>query len=87
MRLRHPILKAPRDGQRRDGSRRSKGPAGWVGQGTAWIVHDVGHDCYHCYWLVGRPNDHLIERATRTERGRRRRVGEVSDPAGENPSG
>jgi len=65
MRLRRPILKAPRDRQRGFGRRRSKGPSGWVGQGTAWIVHDVGRDCYHCYWLVGRPNDHLIERATK----------------------
>jgi hypothetical protein len=51
-------------GQRPFGTRHSKGRAAWVGQGTASLVHDAGRDCYHCYWLVGRPNEHLIERAT-----------------------
>jgi hypothetical protein len=64
----HPQHPSPniRRGQRRFGTRRSKDPAAWIGQGTAWIVHDAARDCYHCYWLVGRPNDHLIERATET---------------------
>jgi hypothetical protein len=64
MHLRHPHLKAPTGRQRRFGTRRSRDPAAWVGQGTAWLVHDAARDCYHCYWLVGRPNDHLIEQAT-----------------------
>jgi hypothetical protein len=71
MHLRHPNLNAPRQWlnapsgrQRRFGTHRSKGPAAWVGQGTAWLVHDAARGCYHCYWLVGRPNDHLIECAT-----------------------
>ena len=63
MRLRHPNLNAPIPRQRRFGTRGSRDPAGWVGQGTAWLVHDADRDCYHCYWLVGRPNDHLIEYA------------------------
>lgn len=64
MHFRHLHLNAPTGRQRRFTSRRSKDPAAWVGQGTAWLVHDTARDCYHCYWLVGRPNDHLIERAT-----------------------
>jgi hypothetical protein len=64
MHLRHPHPHAPRQRPRRFGTNRSRGPAAWLGQGTAWLVHDVGRDCYHCYWLVGRPNDHLIESAT-----------------------
>ena len=64
MPLRHPHLNAPTGRQRAFGTRRSKGPAARVGQGTAWLVHDAARDCYHCYWLVRRPNDHLIERAT-----------------------
>jgi hypothetical protein len=64
MHLRLPRLDAPSGRHRRFGTRRSKDPAAWVGQGTAWLVHDTARDCYHCYWLVGRPNDHVIERAT-----------------------
>jgi hypothetical protein len=64
MHLRHNLFNASTDRQRRFGTRRSSGPAAWVGQGTAWLVHDAARDCYHCYWLVGRPNDHVIERAT-----------------------
>lgn len=64
MPFRHNLLNAPDDRQRPFGSRRLRRPAAWVGQGTAWLVHDAGRDCYHCYWLVGRPNDHLIERTT-----------------------
>ena len=33
----------------------------WVGQGTAWLVYDAARDCYHCYWLVGPADDHLVE--------------------------
>jgi hypothetical protein len=65
MHLRHPHLNAPRGRQRRFGTRRSTDPAAWVGQGTAWLGYDAGRDCYHCDWLVGRPNDHLIEHATK----------------------
>ncbi len=61
MHLRHPHLNAPTPQQRRFGARRSRDPARWVGQGTAWLAYDAARDCYHCYWLVGRPNDHLIE--------------------------
>jgi hypothetical protein len=71
MHLRHANLyarrhwvNAPSGRQRRLGTRRSKGPAAWVGHGTAWLVYDAARGCYHCYWLVGRPNDHLIEGAT-----------------------
>jgi hypothetical protein len=49
---------------RRFGTRRSKGPAAWAGQGVAWLVYDAGRHCYHCYWLVGPASDHLIEQAT-----------------------
>ncbi len=35
----------------------------WVGQGTAWLVYDATRGCYHCYWLVGPADDHLIEHA------------------------
>jgi hypothetical protein len=63
MDLRHPHRSAPTVRLRRFGSR-PKDPAAWVGQGTAWLVYDAGRDCYHCYWLVGPADDHLIERAT-----------------------
>ena len=33
----------------------------WVGQGSAWLVHDAARDCYHCYWLVGPADAHLLE--------------------------
>jgi hypothetical protein len=61
MDLRHSHPNAPPTRQRRFGTRRARHPAAWVGQGTAWLAHDAARDCYHCYWLVGRPNDHLIE--------------------------
>jgi hypothetical protein len=64
MHLRH-HSNAPGGRQRRFGTRRSKDPAAWVGQGTAWIVYDAGRGCYHCYWLVGPADDHVIERATK----------------------
>lgn len=64
MHLPHPHLNPPTGRQRRFGTRRSKDLAAWLGQGTVWLVHDAARDCYHCYWLVGRPNDHLIEGGT-----------------------
>lgn len=60
----HPRISDLTGRQRRFGTRRSKDPAAWVGQGTAWLVYDAARDCYHCYWLVGRPNEHPIERST-----------------------
>jgi hypothetical protein len=64
MYLRHPILNSTERRQRRFGARRAKDPAARVGQGTAWLTYDAAHGCYHCYWLVGQANDHLVEHAT-----------------------
>ena len=63
MHLPHPHLEALRGHRRRFGTRREKGREAWIGQGTAWLVHDAARDCYHCHWLVGPSTDHLIERA------------------------
>ena len=43
------------------GTHRTQRPTAWVGQGAAWLVHDAARDCYHCYWLVGPANAHLLE--------------------------
>ena len=37
-------------------------PPGSV-QGTVWLVYDAARDRYHCYWLVGPADDHLLEHA------------------------
>jgi hypothetical protein len=48
--------------RRRFGAPSDKDPAAWIGQGTAWIAFDAGHDTYRCDWLVGKADDHLLER-------------------------
>ena len=49
--------------RRRFGTRRTQRPAAWIGRGTAWLAYDAARDCYHCYWLVGPADDHLVENA------------------------
>ena len=49
--------------RRRFGTRRTQRPAAWIGRGTAWLAYDAARDCYHCYWLVGPADDHLVEHA------------------------
>jgi hypothetical protein len=62
--LNAPRHQAPRyRPRRRFGTRRTQRPAAWIGHGTAWLVHDADRDCYHCYWLVGPANGHLVEHA------------------------
>lgn len=57
-------IDAPRHRRRRRyGTRRTQQPAAWIGQGTARLVSDAARDCYHCYWLVGPADDHLLEHA------------------------
>ena len=64
MQRQHAQLGALRHLLPRFGPRRRKDPAARIGHGTAWLVHDAARDCFHCYWLVGQPNEHLIEHAT-----------------------
>jgi hypothetical protein len=60
-----PHLSPPRPGRRRRvGTRRDLDPGAWLGHGIVSLVCDTSGDSYHCYWLVGPAEDHVVEQGT-----------------------